>query len=177
MVLTISCNLLKTVLKVKNSMVVEYRMVVNVPVVYPACVTDWDLWLTAMAQRHTRFMRSKFRVQFLLNVYSFCSIVKLKNVDWTILNQGSSVLNSWACVSVDSLSVDSTNSGWKIFGGKIPGSSKKQNLNLQHWQLFTQHLHCVRYDKWRRHWHPTPVLLPGKSHGQRSLVGCSPWGC
>ena len=28
---------------------------------------------------------------------------------------------------------------------------------------------------WRRQWHPTPVLLPGKSHGQRSLVGCSPW--
>ena len=29
---------------------------------------------------------------------------------------------------------------------------------------------------WRRQWHPTPVLLPGKPHGQRSLVGCSPWG-
>ena len=29
----------------------------------------------------------------------------------------------------------------------------------------------------RRQWHPTPVLLPGKSHGRRSLVGCSPWGC
>ena len=28
----------------------------------------------------------------------------------------------------------------------------------------------------RRHWHPTPVLLPGKSHGWRSLEGCSPWG-
>ena len=28
----------------------------------------------------------------------------------------------------------------------------------------------------RRQWHSTPVLLPGKSHGQRSLVGCSPWG-
>ena len=28
----------------------------------------------------------------------------------------------------------------------------------------------------RRQWHPTPVLLPGKSHGQRSLVGCSSWG-
>ena len=27
------------------------------------------------------------------------------------------------------------------------------------------------------YWHPTPVLLPGKSHGQRSLVGCSLWGC
>ena len=30
---------------------------------------------------------------------------------------------------------------------------------------------------WRRRWHPTPVLLPGKSHGWRSLLGCSPWGC
>ena len=30
---------------------------------------------------------------------------------------------------------------------------------------------------WRRQWHPTPVLLPGKSHGRRSLVGCNPWGC
>ena len=29
---------------------------------------------------------------------------------------------------------------------------------------------------WRRWWHPTPVLLPGKTHGQRILVGCSPWG-
>ena len=28
----------------------------------------------------------------------------------------------------------------------------------------------------RRQWHPTPVLLPGKSHGRRSLVGCRPWG-
>ena len=29
---------------------------------------------------------------------------------------------------------------------------------------------------WRRQWQPTPVFLPGKSHGWRSLVGCSPWG-
>ena len=29
----------------------------------------------------------------------------------------------------------------------------------------------------RRQWQPTPVLLPGKSHGRRSLVGYSPWGC
>ena len=30
---------------------------------------------------------------------------------------------------------------------------------------------------WGRKWQPTPVLLPGKCHGQRSLVGCSPRGC
>ena len=35
----------------------------------------------------------------------------------------------------------------------------------------------VREILWRREWLPTPVFLPGKSHGQRSLVGYSPWGC
>ena len=30
---------------------------------------------------------------------------------------------------------------------------------------------------WRRAWQPTPVFLPGDSHAQRSLAGCSPWGC
>ena len=30
---------------------------------------------------------------------------------------------------------------------------------------------------WRRKWQPTPVFFPGESHGQRSLVGYSPWGC
>ena len=34
-----------------------------------------------------------------------------------------------------------------------------------------------RYMYRRRQWHPTPVLLPGKSHGWRTLVGCSPGGC
>ena len=30
---------------------------------------------------------------------------------------------------------------------------------------------------WRRKWQPTRVFLPGKTHGQRSLVGYSPWSC
>ena len=34
---------------------------------------------------------------------------------------------------------------------------------------------CIYTIDWRRQWHPTRVLLPGKSHGQRSLVRCSPW--
>ena len=38
---------------------------------------------------------------------------------------------------------------------------------------FNSYLSSIR----RRQWHPTPVLLPGKSQGQRSLIGCSPWGC
>ena len=35
----------------------------------------------------------------------------------------------------------------------------------------------VRKIPWRGKWKPTPVLLPGASHGQRSLVVYSPWGC
>ena len=34
----------------------------------------------------------------------------------------------------------------------------------------------VRKIPWRRKWQPTPVFLPGKSQGQRSLAGYSPWG-
>ena len=35
---------------------------------------------------------------------------------------------------------------------------------------------CLPQSHQRRQWQPTPVLLPGKSHGRRNLVGCSPWG-
>ena len=38
--------------------------------------------------------------------------------------------------------------------------------------LFDINCHNIR----RRQWHPTPVLLLGKSHGRRSLLGCNPWG-
>ena len=37
-------------------------------------------------------------------------------------------------------------------------------------------LYSFRSFSRRRQWHPTPVLLPGKSHGRKSLEGCSPWG-
>ena len=63
-------------------------------------------------------------------------------------------------------------------------------LHLLHWQvrslpvvppgkpiLITVSLNFLCDNSWRRWWHPTPVLLPGESHGWRSLVGCSPWGC
>ena len=43
-----------------------------------------------------------------------------------------------------------------------------KHLNSKYHSLMVKHR--------RRQWHPTPVLLPGKSHGRRSLEGCSPWG-
>ena len=44
------------------------------------------------------------------------------------------------------------------------------------WSIYNKHSLDAMLNMGRRQWHPTPVLLPGKSHGRRSLVGCSPWG-
>ena len=56
--------------------------------------------------------------------------------------------------------------------GLIPGSGRSPGGGKQ-----TTNYNYVSGCDRRRQWHPTPVLLPGKSHGRRSLVGCSPWGC
>ena len=60
--------------------------------------------------------------------------------------------------------------------------------NFNNYKLFrlfacgTESAHqCRRHKRrgfgpWSRKWHPTPVFLPGKFHGQRSLVGSCPWG-
>ena len=50
----------------------------------------------------------------------------------------------------------------------MPGTPALSSL------LSCRHLNATVF--WRRQWQSTPVLLPGKSHGWRSLVGCSPWG-
>ena len=55
----------------------------------------------------------------------------------------------------------------------LPAPSRPKRVVI--WHI----LNCLgihQYTKWRRQWHPTPVLLPGKSHGRGSLVGCSPRG-
>ena len=46
------------------------------------------------------------------------------------------------------------------------------------WRRYSlnHHFQIGKLSERRRQWHPTPVLLPGKSHGWRSLEGCSPWG-
>ena len=55
-------------------------------------------------------------------------------------------------------------------------SQQKQDWELTVAQIMSFLLHNSDLNWRRRQWHPTPVLLPGKSHGWRSLVGCSPWG-
>ena len=47
------------------------------------------------------------------------------------------------------------------------------------WAFYVQYFiwSSITLYNWRRAWQPTPVFLPGKFHGQRSLAGYSPWGC
>ena len=56
----------------------------------------------------------------------------------------------------------------------------QKEVTMHHPSLYSQNLTWVWLSEgtvwWRRQWHLTPVLLPGKSHGRRSLIGCSPWG-
>ena len=64
---------------------------------------------------------------------------------------------------------------WDIKG--LPGGTSGKETACQG----RRHKRCrfnpwVRKILWRRAWQPTPVFLPGKSHGQTSLDGYSPWG-
>ena len=60
-------------------------------------------------------------------------------------------------------------------GMDIWGLSKLQRVLKNHIKISTITL-CIKKHQWRRKWQSTPVPLPGKSHGQRSLLGYSPWG-
>ena len=64
--------------------------------------------------------------------------------------------------------------GWISFQSK--GLLKVfSNTTVQKHQFFATSALSFLYQ--RRQWHLNPILLPGKPHGWRSLVGCNPWGC
>ena len=90
---------------------------------------------------------------------------------------------------ISSFSANICFGNWNLTGTKSPllfPISLHQIIFLLKWKLFSLLLLpfqsislleiSLKFLLWRRQWHSTPVLLPGKSHRQRSLVGCSPWG-
>ena len=66
---------------------------------------------------------------------------------------------------------------YRAFGLPLWLSSKKKKKKKKKIRLLMQVQFLCREDPWRRKWQATAVILPGKSHGQRSLVGYSPWDC
>ena len=75
------------------------------------------------------------------------------------------------------------NTSWRT----PPPNNSTLGIRLQHRDFggdrsiqsirMASHLGPLKASTWRRKWQPTPVTLPGKSHGRRSLAGYSPWGC
>ena len=63
-----------------------------------------------------------------------------------------------------------------FLGSKIIVDSDCSHENKRHLLLGRKAMTNLDSILWRRQWQPTPVLLPGEFHGQRSLVGCCPWG-
>ena len=79
----------------------------------------------------------------------------------------------WTAVRQASLSI--TNSRRLLKHMSIESVMPSNHLILCHPLLLLSDNFQVQIKR-RRQWHPTPVLLPGKFHGRRSLVGCSSWG-
>ena len=96
-----------------------------------------------------------------------------KTIRWTSLAQ----LQSTSPAGCSSNTVSS----WQL-GSAIPASSvfpmaqRVKNPPAMQETQETQVQFLGQEDPWRRKWQPTPVFLPGESHGERSLAGYSPWG-
>ena len=119
-------------------------------------------------------------------------------------SRNSDTLFSWAPKSLwtvtAAMKLKKTLAPWKKSCDKPRQHIKKQRHHFadkgpysQSYGFFSNHVQMWKLDckevwvlkNWcfwtavlkRRQWHPTPVLSPGKSHGRRSLAGCSPWSC
>ena len=51
-----------------------------------------------------------------------------------------------------------------------------EHLSESYFQFSFRYIYQITTFLWRRKWQPTAILLPGEFHGQRNLVGYSPWG-
>ena len=108
----------------------------------------------------------------LLLAFFLCSPV-FSDRFFLVLYMAQCTCPSQSLISLPSSSVPRTSPEWQCLDSRVP---RKSDWLSSADCLLALLISCDQWGTWRRQWHPTPVLLPGKSHGQRSLVGCSPWG-
>ena len=111
---------------------------------------SWTNWKTAFNERFGEFREDRMTEQ----VPNWCLLEELEE---KAMATHSSIL------------------AWKIPWMEEPGRLQSMGSRRVGHDWGTSLL-LFTFMHWRRKWQPTPVLLPGKSHGRRSLVGCSPWG-
>ena len=80
---------------------------------------------------------------------------------------------SQSLISLPSSGIPRTSPEWQCLDSRVP---RKSDWLSSADPLLALLISCDQWGTWRRQWHPTPVLLPGESRGQRSLEGCGPWG-
>ena len=103
-------------------------------------------WIIPYSILYSRLLNNTLRIQSHVSFF------------WNILAR------SWS--SPSSLTRPSTSKPSWVLPGGLGRKESTCNAGFNSW---------VRKIPWRKKWQPTPVFLPGKSHGQRSLVGYSPW--
>ena len=89
---------------------------------------------------------------------------------WQVPNKDDCWANRWFNKWVNHVFLDKELSDWR--GSHFLKALKYRHMHAFHPFIQEPFIECLLC----RQWHPTPVLLPGKSHGWRSLVGYSPWG-
>ena len=105
-----------------------------------------------------------------------CSFLVLRNVYRKLESCFFSNLPGSITYSLEkAMAPHSSTLAWKIPWMEEPGRLQSMgSLRVRH--DWATSLSLSTFMHWRRKWQPTPVFLPGESHGRRSLVGCSPWG-
>ena len=113
---------------------------------------------------------------FLQNVFSTNYWFPFLQPIWShLIPQGWNIVVLWQ-KREKAMAPHSSTVAWKIPWMEEPGGLQSMgSLRVRH--DWVTSLSLSTFMQWRRKWQPTPVFLPGESHGQRSLVGCSPWGC
>ena len=89
-----------------------------------------------------------------------------ERIDWHVLGEGTE----------KAMAPHSSTLAWKIPWMEEPGRLQSMGSRRVGHDWVTS-LSLFTFMHWRRQWQPTPVLLPGESQGQGSLVGCCLWGC
>ena len=134
--------------------------------------TKWLCWVAASEYLHfNSAWILTFKLYFLFLLFYLC-LTPLYRVEYSCNRlydlKSLKYLLSSPLQKEKAMAPHSSTLAWKIPWTAEPGKGE--------WHILWLGFEVIQHHFWRRQWHPTPVLLPGKSHGWRSLVGCSPWG-
>ena len=130
------------------------------------------LWSTFM---RLPLLAKKKETTFMSHFWMRCHPTKMLQTDDNkpgLLTQTSDLAGMWTSLFLNHLYVRDSRQGKCFPGGTMVKNSPANARRARETGLIPG---LGRFP-WRRKWPPTPVFLPGESHGQGSLVGFSPWG-